>query len=168
MPLLTLGPSCPLQTILLSDLVECDGPLQIVMAFWRTFFKIWCAPNSNYFSPAGCHTRPRKSNFEKSAPHCYYYAARPDGLHQLTQSGAGLLLKVCIQNTVMRYVTFIPIVYPEPEFANILKSPGIDSLPDGIDSLALIHGFLKRLQIRLCYINCLCPLLPGITLFFDG
>jgi hypothetical protein len=30
--LLPLGPSCPLQTILLSDLVKCDSPLQIVMA----------------------------------------------------------------------------------------------------------------------------------------
>jgi hypothetical protein len=36
MPFLTLGLSCPLQTILLSDLVECDSPLQIVMAIWQT------------------------------------------------------------------------------------------------------------------------------------
>ncbi len=33
---LPLGRSCPLQTILLSDLVRRDSPLQIVMAFWRT------------------------------------------------------------------------------------------------------------------------------------
>ncbi len=38
-PLLPLGPSCHLQTILLSDLVGCDSPLQKVMAFWCTFFK---------------------------------------------------------------------------------------------------------------------------------
>ncbi len=38
-PLLTLGPSCPLQTILLSDLLGCGSPLQILMAVWRTFFK---------------------------------------------------------------------------------------------------------------------------------
>jgi hypothetical protein len=31
-----LGHSCTLKTILLSDLVGCDSPLQIVMAFWRT------------------------------------------------------------------------------------------------------------------------------------
>ncbi len=37
--LLLLGPSCPLQTILVSDLVGCGSPLQIVMAVWRTFFK---------------------------------------------------------------------------------------------------------------------------------
>ncbi len=37
-PLLLLGPSCPLQTILLSDLVGCDSPLQIVMVIWRFFF----------------------------------------------------------------------------------------------------------------------------------
>jgi hypothetical protein len=34
-PLLPLGLSCPLQTILLSDLVGCDSPLQIVMVVWR-------------------------------------------------------------------------------------------------------------------------------------
>jgi hypothetical protein len=38
-PLLPLGPSCPLQTVLLSDLVGCGNPLQIVMAIWRTFLK---------------------------------------------------------------------------------------------------------------------------------
>jgi hypothetical protein len=32
-PLMPLGPSCLLQTILLSDLVGCDSPLQIVMDF---------------------------------------------------------------------------------------------------------------------------------------
>jgi len=34
-----LRPSCLQQTILLSDLVGCDSPLQIVMAVWHTFFK---------------------------------------------------------------------------------------------------------------------------------
>jgi hypothetical protein len=34
--LLHLGHSCPLQTILLGDLVGCDSALQIVMAIWRT------------------------------------------------------------------------------------------------------------------------------------
>jgi hypothetical protein len=33
-PLLPLGPSCPLQTILLSDLVWCDSQLQKLMAIW--------------------------------------------------------------------------------------------------------------------------------------
>jgi hypothetical protein len=37
-PFLLLGHYCPLQTILLSGLVGCDSPLQIVMAFWRTIF----------------------------------------------------------------------------------------------------------------------------------
>ncbi len=36
-PLLPLGPSCPLQTILLSDLVGCGSPLQIVMAVGALF-----------------------------------------------------------------------------------------------------------------------------------
>jgi hypothetical protein len=35
-PFLPLGRSCPLQTILLIDLVGFDSPLQIVMAFWCT------------------------------------------------------------------------------------------------------------------------------------
>jgi hypothetical protein len=39
MPLLPYRPSCPLQTILLSDLVGYDNLLQIVMSVWRTFFK---------------------------------------------------------------------------------------------------------------------------------
>jgi hypothetical protein len=38
-PLLPIGRSFPLQTILLSDLVGCDSPLQIVMAIWRAFKK---------------------------------------------------------------------------------------------------------------------------------
>jgi hypothetical protein len=32
-PLMPLGPSCFLQTILLSDLVGCDSPLRIIMPF---------------------------------------------------------------------------------------------------------------------------------------
>ncbi len=35
-PFLPLGRSFLLQTILLNDLVGCDSPLQIVMAFWCT------------------------------------------------------------------------------------------------------------------------------------
>ncbi len=41
-PLLRLEPSCPLQTILailLSDLVGCDSPLQIVLAVCLHFFE---------------------------------------------------------------------------------------------------------------------------------
>jgi hypothetical protein len=38
-PLLPLGPSCFLQTILLSDLVRCEILLQIAMAIWRAFAK---------------------------------------------------------------------------------------------------------------------------------
>jgi len=33
---LPLGRSCPLKTILPRDLVGCNSPLQIVMAFWLT------------------------------------------------------------------------------------------------------------------------------------
>jgi hypothetical protein len=66
-PFLPLGRSCPLQTILLSDLVGCDSPLQIVMAFW-------C--NIMYIVSRGCHTRPRKFEHTKRASNCYYYLQR--------------------------------------------------------------------------------------------
>ncbi len=62
-PFWTLGHSCPLQTILLSDLVGCGSPLQIVIAFWSTIIvsiglshptqKVWIrtkrAPNYHYY-----------------------------------------------------------------------------------------------------------------------
>jgi hypothetical protein len=35
-----LGPSCPLQAILLGDLIGCGKSLQIVMAVWRTFLNL--------------------------------------------------------------------------------------------------------------------------------
>jgi hypothetical protein len=61
--LLPWGHSCPLQTVLLSDLVGCDSPLQRIMAFWRTIIvnrglshptqKVWIqtqrAPNSHFY-----------------------------------------------------------------------------------------------------------------------
>jgi hypothetical protein len=37
---------------------------------------------------------------------------------------------------------------PEPVFVNLVRSPGIDSQPGGIDFLESIPGLLKRLQIR--------------------
>ncbi len=57
MPFLPLGRSCPLQPILLSDLVRCDSPLQIVMAFWRTIIPLLSAEE--------CHTQPRKFEFKQ-------------------------------------------------------------------------------------------------------
>ncbi len=93
-----LGPLCLLQTILLSDLVGSDGPLQIVMAMWVNFFQIWSVPNGHYFllglssptqqvqiqknftrrhvlSAEGCHTR-------LDGQHCplrTYHAILPQG-----------------------------------------------------------------------------------------
>jgi hypothetical protein len=37
---------------------------------------------------------------------------------------------------------------PETVFVNLLRSPGIDSQPGGIDSSESIPGHHKRLQIR--------------------
>jgi hypothetical protein len=36
-PVLTLRTSCPLQAILLGDLVRCGSLLQVVMVVWRPF-----------------------------------------------------------------------------------------------------------------------------------
>ncbi len=44
-----LGPSCLLQTILLSDLVGCDSPLQIEVAAWHTIFQMRNKPNGHYY-----------------------------------------------------------------------------------------------------------------------
>jgi hypothetical protein len=38
---------------------------------------------------------------------------------------------------------------PEPEFVNLLRSPGIDSQPGGIDSLESIPGLLNVYKFRL-------------------
>ncbi len=64
-PLLPLGPSCPLQTILLRDLVGCDSQLQIVMAISRAFFKIWILPNSHYSQQHAATPEPVSSNLKK-------------------------------------------------------------------------------------------------------
>jgi hypothetical protein len=63
-PLLHLGPSCPLQTILLSDPNRCDNPLQILMDVWRIFFNLKGAMQP-LLSAEGCHTRSRKFKFKK-------------------------------------------------------------------------------------------------------
>ncbi len=53
----------------------------------------------------------------------------------------------------------------EPVFVNLLRSPGIDSRPGGIDSSELILGLLKHLQIRALsttlYVLCMsCTMRP--------
>jgi hypothetical protein len=62
---LPLGCSCPLQTILLNDLVGCDSPFQIVMAFWHTI-------NIS----RGLSHPTQKVCIKKSAPNCHYYLHR--------------------------------------------------------------------------------------------
>jgi hypothetical protein len=68
---LHLGHSCPLQTILLNDLVGCDSPLQMVMAFWRAIIvsrglshptqKVWILTQKgaklSLLSAEGCDTQ---------------------------------------------------------------------------------------------------------------
>ncbi len=65
-PFLPLGHSCPLKTILLSDLVGCDSPLQIVMAFWRTII----------VSKGLSHPAQKDLIHTKRAPNCHYYLQR--------------------------------------------------------------------------------------------
>jgi hypothetical protein len=65
-PLLHLGRSCLLQTILLSDLVGCDSPLQIVMAIWCTII----------VSRGLSHQTQKVQIQTKRAPNCHYYLQR--------------------------------------------------------------------------------------------
>ncbi len=72
-PLLPLGPSYPLQTILLGDLFGCGGQLQIVMAVLAHFFKfvssvlflICSVSNSHYSLQRAPTPDPASSNFKK-------------------------------------------------------------------------------------------------------
>ncbi len=61
-PLLHLGPSCPLQTILLSDLVRCGIPLQIVMPVWHAFLFETCQTAITYSLQRAAKPYPAKSN----------------------------------------------------------------------------------------------------------
>jgi hypothetical protein len=55
-PLLPLGPNCPLQTILPSDLIGCASQtLQMVMAIWRNFFLNLKPAKMSLLSAEGCH-----------------------------------------------------------------------------------------------------------------
>ncbi len=60
MPLLSLGPSCPLQTVLLSNLVWCDNPQPLVH-----FFSNLKHAKRPLLSASGCHARPSKLRFKK-------------------------------------------------------------------------------------------------------
>ncbi len=60
------GRSCPLQTILLSNLVGCDSPLQIVMAFWGTII----------ISRGLSHPTQKVLIQTKRGPNCHYYLQR--------------------------------------------------------------------------------------------
>jgi hypothetical protein len=47
-------------------------------------------------------------------------------------------------------------IRPEPVFVNLLRSPEIYSQPGGIDSVELIPGLLKLLQIRALHaVSCI-------------
>ncbi len=63
--LLPLGSSCPVQTILLNILVCRDSPLQIVMPFWRTFFKKISVRQTAIIVSCGLSHPPRKFKIKK-------------------------------------------------------------------------------------------------------
>ncbi len=65
-PLLPLEHSCLLQAILLSGLVGCGSPLQIVMAVWRTII----------FSRGLSRPTQKIQIQTKRAPNCHYYLQR--------------------------------------------------------------------------------------------
>ncbi len=76
MYLLPLGHSCHLQTIMQSDLVGCDSPLQIVVAIWKPFSNLKPAKWLLLRSAGGCHGLPSKFTFLKSVPNGHYYLQR--------------------------------------------------------------------------------------------
>ncbi len=62
MPLLPLGRSCPQKTILLSDLVRCNSPLQIV---GEPFKKIKAIQTASYGQQQAAMRDPASSNIKK-------------------------------------------------------------------------------------------------------
>ncbi len=79
-PVLPLGPSCPLQTILLNDLIGCNSSLHIVIAVWCTFFKFNGHQTTIIVSRGLPHPTHQVQIF-KRAPYCHYYlqqAVAPD------------------------------------------------------------------------------------------
>ncbi len=64
MPLLPSGRPCPLQTILLSDPIGCESPLQIIMAVCRTFLQFEVR-QASILSVVGGHSRPSKFKYKK-------------------------------------------------------------------------------------------------------
>ncbi len=82
--LLPSGPSHPLQTILLSDLVGCRGQTEVAVRCTCLKFDLKRAKQP-LLPPAGCHTRPRNPNLKTmpklplvSAEGCH---TRLDGQH---------------------------------------------------------------------------------------
>ncbi len=78
-----LGPSCPLQTILLSDQVVCDSSLQFADSNSHLvhFFPNLKCTKQLYYLQQAVKSAPASSNFYKSAPNCFYYlqwAVTPD------------------------------------------------------------------------------------------
>jgi hypothetical protein len=69
--LLLLGPSCHLQTILLSDLVWCGSLLQIVMANWHTFLNLKRAKQPLKIAVVATPD-PASTKFKKSAPNGHW------------------------------------------------------------------------------------------------
>jgi hypothetical protein len=73
-PILPRGPSCPLKTILLGDLVRVWQPMQIVMAIWFgvPFFQNLKLARRSLPSAAVYHTQPSKFILKKRVPNGYY------------------------------------------------------------------------------------------------
>ncbi len=74
--LLPLGPSCCLQTILMSDLVRSDSLLQIVMAVWRTFFLTFEVYQTANIAISGLSHSIKQIQIFFKAPNSHYYLQR--------------------------------------------------------------------------------------------
>jgi hypothetical protein len=73
--LLHLRASCPLQTILLSDLVRC-GSLYVESNGRLAHFEICCTQNTYYSLQRAPTPYPASSNIKRSVPNCHFYLQR--------------------------------------------------------------------------------------------
>ena len=74
-----LGASCPQHTILLSDLVGYDSPLQIVMTVWHTFLIF----HARQIAIVVCCNLPHPTQQVQSSPNDHYYLQRAVTPHRM-------------------------------------------------------------------------------------
>jgi hypothetical protein len=103
------------------------------------------------------------TNFAAAATRIVVFFA---GLHHVWPRQANLFLWTALlfSSNFLCFLSLGPMSRvlrnPEPVFVNLIRSPGIDSQPGGIDSSESIPGLHKRLQIRTPVLRTAINLLP--------